>query len=419
MEVGSASKLLSIVPGRCLLLLLQDTGCPRDMLGLRDAGTGEPQVAPQLPLASSRRFKEENNPKFQCHVWIYKHMDSLWALLLSCSVPRGVPGFSPGTEAWQSWVSAWGEGAGLCPHCPCSILAPLPAARHSHCLVPQRAVCGCASSATALCHQRARQRPPGGVGWAWPWGDPWKGWWLPTPVQEPGCFASGLFRFFQGRNNLLQGALVEQLLCAALRVCAVVLVPTKCLESHRDAVQRGWAGPEDPPVVYRGCAHHPSCAPGSAGDISPSAQGLFMEVSPVSWPWWGFVPQQNPPGCCGAVSLLIPSLSFLHSLSQPKCHKPDGPGDTELYSASGLSVPWSWASSTSTAPTGSRSWGTEPRLAGRRGMLGAPQGWEMVSWILTPAHHDLVLGWELWRSPWSLPLEMAPRGLCLLVRPVR
>lgn len=44
-------------------------------------------------------------------------------------------------------------------------------------------------------------------------------------------------------------------------------------------------------------------------------------------------------------------------------------------------------------------------------MLGAPQGWEMVSWILTPAHQDLMLGWELWRSPWSLPLEMAPRGL--------
>lgn len=46
-----------------------------------------------------------------------------------------------------------------------------------------------------------------------------------------------------------------------------------------------------------------------------------MQVSPVSWPWWGFVTQQNPLGCCGAVPLLIPSLCFFHSLGHPKCHK--------------------------------------------------------------------------------------------------
>lgn len=59
---------------------------PGDMLGLRAAGSGEPQVAPQLPVAPSRGFKEENNPKFQSHAWIYKHMDSLWAVAdLLCS----------------------------------------------------------------------------------------------------------------------------------------------------------------------------------------------------------------------------------------------------------------------------------------------------------------------------------------------
>lgn len=52
--------------------------------------------------------------------------------------------------------------------------------------------------------------------------------------------------FFQGRNNLLQDALVEQLLCAALKVCAAVLVLTKQLESHRDAVQRGGQGQMTP-----------------------------------------------------------------------------------------------------------------------------------------------------------------------------
>lgn len=166
--------------------------------------------------------------------------------------------------------------------------------------------------------------------------------------------------------------------------------------------------------MYRGCAHHTSCAPASAGDISPSAQGLFMEVSPVSWPWWGFVPQQNPPGCCGAVSLLIPSLSFLHSLSHPKCHKPDGPGDTELYSASGLSVPWSWASSTSTAPTGSRSWGTEPRLAGRRGMPGDEHCWGLPRagrWFPGFSHQPITTsclagscGDLPGASPWKWPL---------------
>lgn len=55
---------------------------------------------------------------------------------------------------------------------------------------------------------------------------------------------------------------MEQLLCAALKVlCAVVLVPIKHLESHRDAVQRGWAGTDQLPVVFRGCTHHPSCTP--------------------------------------------------------------------------------------------------------------------------------------------------------------
>lgn len=50
-------------------------------------------------------------------------------------------------------------------------------------------------------------------------------------------------------------------------------------------------------------------------------------------------------------------------------------------------------------------------------MLCVHRGWEMVSWILIPAHQDLVLGWELWRSPWSLPLEMTPCGSCLLSGP--
>lgn len=73
---------------------------------------------------------------------------------------------------------------------------------------------------------------------------------------------------------------MEQLLCAALEVCAVVIVLTKHLESHRDAVQRGWAGTQDPPVVLRGCAHHPSCTPGSPSDISPSAKVFSWKLVP-------------------------------------------------------------------------------------------------------------------------------------------
>lgn len=129
-----------------------------------------------------------------------------------------------------------------------------------------------------------------------------------------------------------------------------------------------------------------------------------MAVSPVSWPWWGFVPLQKSP-----VSLLIPSLCFLHSLCHPKCHQTRWPWGHRalfcLWAVCALELGRQHQHCPHRHPV----LGTEPRLTGRSGMsiAGSSPGLGMVSWVPTPAHQGLVLGWELWRSPWSLPLEMA------------
>lgn len=140
-----------------------------------------------------------------------------------------------------------------------------------------------------------------------------------------------------------------------------------------------------------------------------------MELSPVSWPWWGFVPQQNPLGCCGAVSLLIPSLCLLHSLCHPKCHKAGRPRGHRALPCPGLSV--ELGKQHQHCSYRIQSWGTEPRPTGRRGMCIAGSSPGMGDGFLDSNTRNAGLGWELWRSPRSLPLEMAPGGLCLLVQP--
>lgn len=56
-------------------------------------------MPPLLPSASSRGFNGENTPKFQCHVWIYKHVDALRGSDTVSLCSQGSYGVSPGTEA--------------------------------------------------------------------------------------------------------------------------------------------------------------------------------------------------------------------------------------------------------------------------------------------------------------------------------
>lgn len=122
----------------------------------------------------------------------------------------------------------------------------------------------------------------------------------------------------------------------------------------------------------------------------------------VSWPWWCFMPQLNPPGlvwCCIPTDavIVVPPPSPFSPQMPPGRVAPEMQGHTLPL---GLSVPWSWASSRQ-----HRSWrqslGTEPRLAGRREMLkvehcwGVPGAGSWFSGFLTPAHHYLMLGWVL------------------------
>lgn len=105
---------------------------------------------------------------------------------------------------------------------------------------------------------------------------------------------------------------------------------------------------EDPPTVYGGLCPLPQLG-------SRLSQWLFSICTrfihgsqvPVSWPWWCFVPQLNPPGlawCCvptDAIIVVPPPCPFSpHML----------PGQVALVTQGrtlppGLSVPGSWASS--------------------------------------------------------------------------
>lgn len=117
---------------------------------------------------------------------------------------------------------------------------------------------------------------------------------------------------------------------------------------------------------------------------------------PVSWPWRCLMSRLNPPGlvwCC--IPTDVSPSCLRRPLSQPKCHQGGWPRGRRAGQAAA-----------SVAPAGSRSLGTEPRLAAGRGgaegraSLGASWSREF-SGFLTPTHHHLMLGWEFWRSHWG------------------
>lgn len=204
---------------------------------------------------------------------------------------------------------------------------------------------------------------------------------------EPWCFCSSLGRgalwVIPGGNSRPWDAPAEQLHCAALKACTVVLVPPNLLQQYRDVARRGQGGAEDPTAVYGGL--WPS--PGLGSRLSRwlfSICTRFIRGSefPVSGPQRCCMPQ-IPLGWCGAASPPMPSPSCLcHPLSHPKCHQSGWPrGHRAVLCLRGSPHLGAGQAAATSAPRGSRSPGTEPRLAGEEGDA---EGWaslEPVFWI--------------------------------------